>query len=66
MAPLDSLTETESCPESDAWFYSGALEPLTLEPGRFLALWPQDAHAPGIAPGGVPAEVRKCVIKIAV
>ena len=64
VAPKDSLRQAEAQPEQDVWFYTGVLEPLTLTPGRFLLLWPQDAHAPGIAPGGVPEAVRKCVVKI--
>jgi YhcH/YjgK/YiaL family protein len=38
---------------------------LTLGPGDFMLLFPQDAHMPRIAVGA-PAPVRKVVVKIAV
>jgi YhcH/YjgK/YiaL family protein len=37
---------------------------LTLEPGNFTLLLPQDAHMPGIAVNA-PVPIRKLVIKIA-
>lgn len=43
----------------------GGGEYLTLLPGDFMLLFPEDAHMPRIA-AGVPAPVRKVVVKIAV
>ena len=36
---------------------------LVLTPGRFCALFPQDAHVPGVAHGD-PCLVRKAVMKV--
>lgn len=44
---------------------SGEGECLTLAPGDFMLLWPDDAHMPGVA-AGEPAPVRKVVVKIRV
>jgi YhcH/YjgK/YiaL family protein len=43
----------------------GAGDFLTMVPGNFILLLPQDAHMPGIAVNA-PAPVKKLVIKIAV
>jgi beta-galactosidase beta subunit len=37
---------------------------VALEPGRFIIVWPGDAHMPGMAEGS-PAPVKKIVVKIA-
>lgn len=67
VAPLEDMTGVaEAHPERDLWLNNGSAEPLTLARGRFIALWPCDAHAPGIAPNGVPAPARKCVVKVSV
>ncbi len=67
VAPLGAMTEEISAhPERDVWFYHGPTQPLTMTDGRFVAVWPGDAHAPGIAPDGNPAHVRKCVVKVKV
>ncbi len=60
-----SLTTTQAYDkENDCQLLSG---PLTVScpmgPGRFLILFPQDAHAPGLA-DGVPGTVKKAVVKI--
>ncbi|MEG1931691.1 MAG: YhcH/YjgK/YiaL family protein [Pygmaiobacter sp.] len=63
---LDQMTEcVEAHPERDIWLYHGATEPLTLGDGLFMLLWPDDVHAPAIAPT-VPGAARKCIIKIRV
>lgn len=52
-------------PSRDIGFYQGACEWLTLKPGRFMILFPQDAHFPcRLIETAKP--VRKIVIKIAV
>ena len=65
VAPLEEMGEiAQAHPERDIWLYHGGGEALTLGRGRFLALWPGDAHAPCIAAGGRSAPVKKCVIKV--
>ncbi len=63
-APLSAMTEEVSAnPEGDIWFYHGPVMPVHLRAGQFAVLFPQDAHAPGIAPAE-PAPVRKVVVKV--
>lgn len=63
VGPLESMErEVEARPEGDIWFYNGPLDYVRLGNGRFAAVWPGDAHAPGIAVDG-PATCRKCVVK---
>lgn len=67
VAPLTAMTgEVSAHPERDVWFYHGLTQELMIGEGRFLALWPGDAHAPGIALWGIPGQVRKCVVKVRV
>ena len=65
VGPLEEMGDVaEARPEGDIWLHrAGRLDYLTLEKGRFIALWPCDAHAPGIA-AGEPAPARKCVVKV--
>ncbi len=60
---LKDMTEVESRPENDISLYQGPLDRITLTPGKFVVLWPQDAHAAGIAVGA-PGPCRKCVVKV--
>ncbi|MEG0824548.1 MAG: YhcH/YjgK/YiaL family protein [Oscillospiraceae bacterium] len=63
---LRDATETvESHPERDIWLYHAPTENITIGEGRFVAVFPNDIHAPGIAIGN-PATVRKCVVKVRV
>lgn len=65
VAPLEEMTgEADANPDGDIWHYYGDTQMLSLRPGRFIVLWPGDAHAPAIAPGGKAAAARKCVVKI--
>lgn len=67
VAPLEAMTQVvEAHPERDLWLHRGPVEYLTIGRGRFLVLWPGDAHAPGIAPAGRCAPCRKCVVKVRV
>lgn len=67
VGPLEDMTDVaEAHPERDIWLYHGPTEPLTIGKGRFLVLWPGDAHAPCIAVDGKPAHCRKCVVKVRV
>lgn len=52
-------------PEKDFALLEGRGDFLTVHEGDFMALWPQDAHMPGIAAGG-PESVKKAVFKIRV
>ena len=67
IAPLENMTEVaEARPEGDIWLHRGpAPSVVRLTPGRFAAVWPGDAHAPGIALGE-PARCRKAVVKVKV
>lgn len=66
VAPLDEMEGVDSQPGPDCWLYRGNSEKLTVTGRRFLAVWPEDAHAPGIDPDGVGAPARKCVVKVKV
>lgn len=64
VAPLEDMRkEVEGHPERDIWFYHGPTDELLLTGDRFVALWPGDAHAPGISVDG-PTPCRKCVVKV--
>lgn len=64
VAPLEEMTEeVEAKPENDIWFYHGETSPLPIGRGRFLVLFPEDAHAPCL-PLGKAARVKKCVVKV--
>ena len=58
-----SAQEVEARPEGDIWFYRGPVDCVTLTPGKFAVLFPQDAHAPSMAVEA-PEKVRKCVFKV--
>lgn len=65
VGPLEEMTEeVEARPEGDIWFYHGTLSTILLSGRRFTALWPGDAHAPGIAVDRKSAPCRKCVVKV--
>lgn len=53
----------EEALEKDYALYKGDATPLLLGDGRFLLLWPQDLHAPGVT-AEQPQQVRKVVVKI--
>ncbi len=63
VAPLEDKEPYESRPEEDLYFYHGRMDCLTMTPGRFIVLMPQDLHAPRIAVGE-SAPVLKCVVKV--
>jgi YhcH/YjgK/YiaL family protein len=48
----------------DIMFCDGACDFVTLNPGLFALLLPQDAHLPCCQADGQPSAVRKAVIKI--
>ncbi|MDD5707189.1 MAG: YhcH/YjgK/YiaL family protein [Kiritimatiellae bacterium] len=49
---------------ADIAFYDGVCDWITLSPGRFAVLMPQDSHMPGRCGAEGPSQVRKVVIKI--
>lgn len=60
----EALTLYEEHPETDAYFYHGKGNlPLTLTPGNFLVVFPEDAHQTQILVGP-PHPVTKVVFKI--
>jgi YhcH/YjgK/YiaL family protein len=65
VSPIGQLAGGEYDDKKDVTWLTGTGDFITLDQTRFIILWPGDAHMPGIA-AGVPAEVRKVVIKIAV
>lgn len=64
VAPIEcEKTVTEAHPDRDVWFYECKTEPLTLEAGMYMILWPNDLHKPGLTLGE-PVECRKVVVKV--
>ena len=64
--PLALVTETiPNDPACDAARYAD--EPgidTVIGEGYFLLVFPEDAHEPGLAPGGVSGKVKKVVMKV--
>lgn len=61
---LNEMTEeVEANPSGDIWFYHGTTTRLMLCDKKFIVLFPQDAHAPCIAPADAKS-VRKAVVKV--
>lgn len=66
LAPVEALTEVEVRSDEDAIMYRGEAEhAITLEPGRFLLVYPGEGHLPKLAPKD-PMDVDKLVLKIAI
>jgi biofilm protein TabA len=65
VAPLEALDTQPYDADKDVLFATGAGEFVTLSPGRFVVLFPQDGHMPGVSIDG-PQAVRKVVVKIAI
>lgn len=64
VAPLSCMKEQVRHIEgSDLYLWNGPCDNIRLSEGCFAVLFPQDAHAPGIA-AGEPAQVRKVVVKV--
>lgn len=60
-AELKQLTEYD--PQGDIQFYTTDWDTLTIRPGTFYIVWPQDLHAPRVALGA-PGPVRRLVAKV--
>lgn len=57
---------TEAKEENDVWFYNCKTEPLTLSAGKYMVLYPNDLHCPGVATKGKAMTCRKVVVKVKV
>ena len=57
---------TEAKEENDVWFYNCETEPLTLSAGKYMVLYPNDLHCPGVATKGTALTCRKVVVKVKV
>lgn len=61
--PRTDLAEAEYNAEKDVTFYPGhATDYLTVKPGMFAILFPEDAHAPGVT----EVELKKVIVKVRV
>lgn len=65
VVPIDRLVAEPYDAEKDIMWLTGEGDRVTLRPGEFVLLWPEDAHMPAMAIG-TPMPVLKVVIKIAV
>ena len=67
VADISSEKElTEAKKENDVWFYNCKTEPLTLSAGKYMVLYPNDLHCPGVATKGKALTCRKVVVKVKV
>lgn len=67
VADISSEKElTEAKEENDVWFYNCKTEPLTLSAGKYMVLYPNDLHCPGVATNGIALTCRKVVVKVKV
>ena len=57
---------TEAKEENDVWFYDCKTEPLVLSAGKYMVLYPNDLHCPGVATNGTALTCRKVVVKVKV
>lgn len=67
--PTQEVTVTKPYdPAGDALIGTtdGALQPMTLCPGRFVVFFPQDAHCPGCNPVDGSTHVKKYIAKVPV
>ena len=67
VADISSEKElTEAKEENDVWFYNCKTEPLILSAGKYMVLYPNDLHCPGVATNGKALTCRKVVVKVKV
>ena len=67
VADISSEKElTEAKEENDVWFYNCKTEPLVLSAGKYMVLYPNDLHCPGVATNGTAMICRKVVVKVKV
>lgn len=60
-APLQELTAYD--PQGDIQFYTTQWDTITIRPGTFYIVWPEDLHAPRVALGA-PGPVCRIVVKV--
>ncbi|MEO6223583.1 MAG: YhcH/YjgK/YiaL family protein, partial [Vicinamibacterales bacterium] len=65
VTPIGRLAAEPYDAEKDILWLTGEGDRVTLRPGDFVLLWPEDGHMPAMAIGD-PIPVLKVVIKIAV
>jgi len=65
VAPLGTLVAEPYDEAKDLLWLTGNGDEVTLRPGDFVLLWPEDGHMPGMAIAD-PVPVLKVVFKIAV
>lgn len=65
VAPLHTLVAEPYDEARDLLWLTGAGDFVTMRPGDFVLLWPEDGHMPGVQVAG-PVPVTKVVYKIAV
>jgi YhcH/YjgK/YiaL family protein len=68
-APLEKMAETDTYNEEKDVVHGNVPEEVftlvRLSPGMLAVVYPEDAHAPGLA-DGEPAPVKKIVVKVAI
>jgi biofilm protein TabA len=68
-APLEAMAESDEYNEEKDVVHGNAAEDaltlVRLSPGQLAVVFPEDAHAPGLA-DGTPAPVKKIVVKVAI
>ncbi len=66
VAPLtEDMVAVEAAPDQDYWLYECEVDRVTMKPGMFMVLYPQDVHLPG-AMKNIPTACKKIVAKIKV
>ena len=63
VAPLAAMRADPYDAEKDVLFAKGDGDFVTLTPGRFVMLFPHDAHMPGVI-AARPQHVKKIVVKV--
>ena len=62
----DGRAPAKPCdPEADIAFWDVPFDTIRLKPGDFYIVWPEDLHAPRLAPEA-PSRVRVLVVKVRV
>ncbi len=66
VAPLtEDMVPVDSKDGGDCWFYDCPVDRITMKPGMFMVLYPQDVHLPGDMKDQ-PTACKKIVAKIKV
>ncbi len=66
VTPLtEDMVAVEAAPDKDYWLYECEVDRITMKPGMFMVLYPQDVHLPGDMKNK-PTACKKIVGKIKV